>query len=59
MFDPVTFVLAAVLLLSMSIYARHKRRKAKAREFDGGYSYENEIYVTRVMCPHIRKAKHD
>lgn len=57
MFDPFTFALAAVLLLSMSIYARHKRRKARARDFDGGWQHDHEIYVTRVMCPHIRKAK--
>jgi hypothetical protein len=59
MFDPVTFVIAAVLLLGLSIYGRSRRRRARAREFDGGYSYENEIYVTKIMCPHIRKARND
>jgi hypothetical protein len=59
MFDPVTFVLAAVLLLSMSIYAKAKRRRARAREFDGGFAHENERRVITILCDHIIKVERD
>jgi len=57
MFDPVTFVFAAVLLLSVSIYSRARRRRARMREFDGGFSHDNEIRITTIKAPYIRRAK--
>lgn len=53
MFDPVTFVLAAVLCFSVSIYQRSKRRRARLREFDGGFAFENERHVTHIKSRYV------
>ncbi len=58
MFDPVTFVLAAVLLFGLSIYARSRRRRARAREFDGGWSIQNDRRITRVYSDNIINIRH-
>jgi hypothetical protein len=57
MVDPITFGLAILLCLSASIYVRSKRRRARAREFDGGWEVENGPRVTKVMSPHIRNVQ--
>jgi hypothetical protein len=57
MFDPFTFALAAVLLMSLSIYLRHKRRRARAREFDGGFDHDNRVHITTIKSPYIKRAK--
>jgi hypothetical protein len=59
MFDPVTFVLALGLIGSASLYIRARRRRAKWREFDGGFSHENDVHVTRILSPHITTVKGD
>ena len=60
MFDPVTFTIAAVLLLGISIYGRLRRRRARARarEFDGGWSIQNERRITRVYSDNIINMRH-
>jgi hypothetical protein len=57
MVDPFTFGLAVLLCLSASIYVRSKRRRARLREFDGGWEVENGPRITRVMSPYIQNVK--
>jgi hypothetical protein len=59
MIDPVTFVLALLLVLSAWGYVKAKRRRAMFREFDGGWADENERRVTRILPPCVMTVKGD
>jgi hypothetical protein len=56
MFDPVTFGIAFIIAIAVHIY-RRERRLNRAHEFDGGYSHDNEIRVTKILSPYIRSVK--
>ena len=59
MFDPVTFVLAFALLFTASLYVRARRKRQRMREFDGGFSHENERRVITILCDHVIKAERE